>query len=63
MATDTTPPPWHAAFPPPRNENPGSISREELLQRFKSGEQAGVDFLLVDLRRLDHEVGLIAART
>lgn len=52
----TTEQPWHAAFPTPRNTTPKSISREELLQCLKEGQQPGKDFLLVDLRRADFEV-------
>ena len=32
------------------------IEREELLKQLQMGKQPGVDFLLVDLRRTDHEV-------
>lgn len=39
-----------------------SISPAQLLQKFKSGEEAGVDLLLVDLRRTDHEVNQHALR-
>jgi hypothetical protein len=47
--------PWHAAFPAPRN-TARSISREEMLQWMREGKQAGKDYVLVDLRRNDHEV-------
>ena len=50
--------PWHAAYPSPRNKDPESISRADLLQRLQAGEKPGVAFLLVDLRRTDHEVDL-----
>jgi arsenical-resistance protein 2 len=46
---------WHAAFPAPRN-TARSISREEMLQWMREGKQAGKDYVLVDLRRNDHEV-------
>lgn len=49
--------PWHASYPPPRHENPPSITRTEVLQLFRDGKEAGRDFVLVDLRRTDHEVG------
>lgn len=49
-------PAWHEKYPQPQTENPKSISKQDLLSRIKSGEQAGVDFLLIDLRRNDHEV-------
>lgn len=49
--------PWHAAYPAPRNTEPGKITREELLELLKTnGKVAGRDFVLVDLRRNDYEV-------
>lgn len=48
--------PWHAAFPPVQCQHVPEISRMELLQMMRDGKQAGVDYLLVDLRRNDHEV-------
>ena len=53
-----TPAPWHAAYPRPSNPKPDAITREEVLNMMKSGEVAGRDFILVDLRRTDHEAGL-----
>ena len=53
---NTTPPPWHESFPSPRNTEPSAITREELLSLFRNDQQPGRDFLLVDLRRTDHEV-------
>ncbi len=50
--------PWHDAYPTPNNANPASIHRSELLQLFKDGQRPGVDFLIVDLRRMDHEVSV-----
>ncbi|KAI1612460.1 putative arsenate reductase [Exophiala viscosa] len=52
-------PPWHAAFPVPRTTEPKSISPEDLLGRLQARERGGKDFLLVDLRRNDHEGGTI----
>jgi len=49
-------PAWHDAYPKPRNQTPAALERKELLARFQKGEKPGVDFLLVDLRRTDHEV-------
>ena len=49
-------PPWHQAYPPPRNSNTPLVSRQELLLSFRDGKVAGKDFVLVDLRRNDHEV-------
>jgi len=48
--------PWHAAYPAPRNKDVQSISREDLLDWIKHGRKPGQDFILVDLRRADHEV-------
>lgn len=49
--------PWHAAYPTPRNAQPGNLTREELIKMIKgSNRVAGRDFVLVDLRRNDHEV-------
>jgi arsenical-resistance protein 2 len=63
MASETGP--WHAAYPKPKNTDPQSISRSEVLKRLDNGEEPGRDFLLVDLRRSDHEVrlglGIVAA--
>lgn len=53
-------PAWHAKYPKPQTEVPKAVSKQDLLARIKSGEKAGVDFLLVDLRRNDHEVGIHA---
>jgi arsenical-resistance protein 2 len=51
--------PWHATYPSPRTTNPDSISREVLLGRLQGGDQPGRDFVLIDLRRNDHEGGTI----
>lgn len=47
--------PWHAAYPPPKSD-PASIRRTELLQWFYEGQNPGKDFMLIDLRKTDHEV-------
>ncbi len=49
-------PPWHAAYPPPKHAEPSTISRAEVLKFFQEGKKVGKDFILVDLRRNDHEV-------
>ena len=49
-------PAWHEKYPKPETQVLKSISKEDLLPRIEAGEQAGVDFLLIDLRRNDHEV-------
>ena len=46
--------PWYAAYPEARSE-PQSISREQVLQLLKSDTSAEENFVLVDLRRTDHE--------
>ncbi|KAJ4163572.1 hypothetical protein LMH87_005293 [Akanthomyces muscarius] len=53
--------PWHAAFPTPRNAQPGCITRETLLGKLKhdAGDGVAKRFLLVDLRRTDYEGGTI----
>lgn len=48
---------WHDAYPQPRNQSPAIMERKELLTRLEKGENPGVDFLLIDLRRTDYEVG------
>lgn len=56
MATSTrAAQPWYAAYPSPKS-TPERIPRETLLADLNNGAVAGKDFLLVDLRRNDHEV-------
>lgn len=55
MASSNPERPWHEAFPAPRTTAP-TISRQEVLQWFREGKKPGKDFVLVDLRRADHEV-------
>lgn len=47
---------WHEAYPNPRNQAPDAITRQDLLERLRKGQKPGVDFLLVDLRKADHQV-------
>lgn len=47
--------PWHADYPTPKTAA-ASLPRQNLLQWFREGKQAGKDFVLVDLRRADFEV-------
>lgn len=54
-SSQNTTAPWHAAYPPPKSD-PASIHRTELLQWFHEGQKPGKDFMLIDLRRTDHEV-------
>lgn len=48
------------APPPPSNPNPAAITKAELLRRLQAGQTPGNDFLLIDLRRTDHEVLFLA---
>ncbi|EXJ74496.1 oxidoreductase [Cladophialophora psammophila CBS 110553] len=50
---------WYDAYPKPRTQSPATLSRQELLQWLQDGKKPGADFLLVDLRRTDHEGGTI----
>ncbi|EEY18397.1 conserved hypothetical protein [Verticillium alfalfae VaMs.102] len=57
----STPPPWHAAFPAPKHE-PAALTANEvlnLLQGAEANPSQARDFVLVDLRRNDHEGGTI----
>lgn len=50
------PPPWHAAYPAPRN-TAVTIRREVVLDMIKqSAETSSRNYILIDLRRNDHEV-------
>ncbi|KAK3346717.1 Rhodanese-like domain-containing protein [Lasiosphaeria hispida] len=49
--------PWHAAYPVPMSQ-PRGMSREAVLEMMKEAV-AGKDYILVDLRRADHEGGTI----
>ncbi|KAK1757255.1 Rhodanese-like domain-containing protein [Echria macrotheca] len=49
--------PWYAAYPPPRSE-PVALKREDVLALMRN-KVAGRDYVLVDLRRVDHEGGTI----
>ncbi|XP_014561541.1 hypothetical protein COCVIDRAFT_86387 [Bipolaris victoriae FI3] len=53
------PPPWHAAYPAPRN-TAATIRREVVLDMIKqSAETSSRNYILIDLRRNDHEGGTI----
>ncbi|KAK0649475.1 Rhodanese-like domain-containing protein [Cercophora newfieldiana] len=59
MSTTTQPPPWHAAYPAPKT-TPASMTRAEVLALMDSAAaSAGKNYILVDLRRNDHEGGTI----
>lgn len=48
--------PWYSKYPVARTENPASITREEVLKMMNSREE--YDFILIDLRRTDHDVAI-----
>ncbi|POR38854.1 Uncharacterized protein TPAR_00934 [Tolypocladium paradoxum] len=51
--------PWHTAYPPP-TKAPAGMAREAVLEMLKNSDGlAGKDYVLVDLRRADHEGGTI----
>lgn len=47
---------WYEAYPDPRNQSPAAVSRQDLLQRLQNGQKSGIDFLLIDLRKVDQQV-------
>lgn len=51
---------WYDAYPKPRNTKPEAVSAKDLLALFQAGATAGIDVLLIDLRRVDHEVSVIS---
>ncbi|KAL7942071.1 Rhodanese-like domain-containing protein [Trichoderma barbatum] len=60
VAMDAPETPWHTAFPAPRKQEPGTMTRREVLKMMNDRESvAGKDYLLVDLRRTDHQGGTI----
>jgi hypothetical protein len=48
--------PWHAAYPAVKTASIPTITCKELLHWYEEGKKPGLDFVLVDLRRADHEV-------
>lgn len=48
--------PWHAAYPAVKAASIPTITCKELLHWYEEGKKPGLDFVLVDLRRADHEV-------
>jgi arsenical-resistance protein 2 len=51
--------PWHAAYPKPVS-TAVFLPQETVLEWMESGEKVpGRDFVLVDLRRMDHEVSCL----
>ena len=59
MASTDASTPWHAAYPPPMNKAPGAMTRHAVLDMLKDRNHiAGKDYVLIDLRRTDHEVAI-----
>ena len=57
MASTDVATPWHAAYPPPLNKTPAAMTRQAVLEMMKDGKNiAGKNYILIDLRRTDHEV-------
>ena len=55
MSSD--PAPWYSVYPTPSTPPPPSISRDRVLDLIKYSEGAEKrDYVLVDVRRNDHEV-------
>lgn len=48
--------PEFEAYPAPKNLQSKTVTREELRQWILDGQKPGKDFLLIDVRREDHEV-------
>ena len=48
--------PWYEAYPQPSVKTPDQLSKEELLSWIQEGKRAGKDYLVVDVRRDDHNV-------
>lgn len=49
--------PWHAAYPNPRTAQPAVLTRDAVLAMIKTEpDTASKSFVLVDLRRADHNV-------
>lgn len=57
MASTNAATPWHAAYPPPLNKTPAAMTRQAALEMMKDSKNiAGKNYVLIDLRRTDHEV-------
>ncbi|EXL39431.1 hypothetical protein FOCG_17967, partial [Fusarium oxysporum f. sp. radicis-lycopersici 26381] len=56
MASTDAATPWHAAYPPPLNKTPAAMTRQAVLEMMKDSKNiAGKNYVLIDLRRTDHE--------
>jgi arsenical-resistance protein 2 len=58
-STKSTELPWYDAYPQPSTKTPAQVSRDEVLAWIKQGQRPGRDFLVVDVRKLDHTVCII----
>ncbi|RGP78886.1 oxidoreductase [Fusarium longipes] len=60
MASTDSITPWHAAYPSPLTKSPATMTRQEVLDMMKDSKNiVGRDYVLIDLRRTDHEGGTI----
>ncbi|KAM6511891.1 hypothetical protein FALCPG4_016880 [Fusarium falciforme] len=60
MASTDAATPWHAAYPPPLNKAPAAMTRQAALEMIMDSKNiAGKNYVLIDLRRTDHEGGTI----
>jgi arsenical-resistance protein 2 len=48
--------PWDPNYPIANNQTPSAISRAEVIKMLEQGQRPGKDFILVDLRQVDHTV-------
>lgn len=48
--------PWYAAYPTAHTQTPATINRAELFQLIKRSPNESKSYVLVDMRRADHEV-------
>ncbi|OWT42516.1 Rhodanese/Cell cycle control phosphatase [Pochonia chlamydosporia 170] len=51
--------PWFEAYPPPKNLQSKTVTRDILRQWILEGQKSGKNFVVVDVRREDHEGGTI----
>ncbi|KZO91635.1 hypothetical protein CALVIDRAFT_541675 [Calocera viscosa TUFC12733] len=56
-STDVKPKEWYEAFPEPSWDTP-TVTAKELVELMKT-KKAGVDYIVIDLRRTDFEIGFI----
>lgn len=49
---------WYAAYPVARTQSPAAIDRAQVLQLIKKSTGGPQSYVLVDLRRTDHEASI-----